>query len=70
MLLDMMMPGMDGYEAIPLLKQIKNKIPIIPVTAQAMPGDREKCIPARADDYIAKPVDVELLFKILNEQLK
>ena len=71
-LLDMMMPGMDGYEAIPRLKsdvRYKN-IPVIAVTAQAMVGDRERCIKAGADDYIAKPVNVELLLKILNEQLK
>ncbi|MEP6682994.1 MAG: response regulator [Parafilimonas sp.] len=71
-LLDMMMPGMDGYEAISQLKSgghYKN-IPVIAVTAQVMPGDREKCIDAGADDYIGKPVDVELLLKILNEQLK
>jgi CheY-like chemotaxis protein len=71
-LLDMMMPGMDGYDAIPLLKSMEayNHIPVIAVTAQAMPGDREKCIEAGADDYTSKPVDVDLLFKILNEYLK
>jgi CheY-like chemotaxis protein len=71
-LLDMMMPGMDGYEAVPRLKcdERSKNIPVVAVTAKAMPGDREKCIEAGADDYIAKPVDVELLLKILNEQLK
>jgi CheY-like chemotaxis protein len=71
-LLDMMMPGMDGYDAIPLLKSIDGykNITIIAVTAQAMQGDREKCLQAGADDYIAKPVDVELLFEVLNKQLK
>jgi two-component system cell cycle response regulator DivK len=71
-LLDMMMPGMDGYEAIPLFKSTKDymHIPVIAVTAQAMHGDREKCIAAGANDYVPKPVDMDLLVKILDEHLK
>lgn len=71
-LMDMMMPDMDGYEAIPLLKKDPrySMIPVIAVTAQAMPGDRERSIAAGADDYISKPVDVELLTTIIEEHLK
>lgn len=71
-LLDMMMPGMDGYDAMPILKSTEayNHLPLIAVTAQAMPGDREKCMTAGADDYIAKPVDVDLLLKILDKYFK
>ena len=71
-LLDMMMPGMDGYDAIPVLRSTEayKHLPLIAVTAQAMPGDREKCIAAGADNYIAKPVDVDLLLKILDKYLK
>jgi len=71
-LLDMMMPGMDGYDAIPVLRSTEayKHLPLITVTAQAMPGDREKCIAAGADNYIAKPVDVDLLLKILDKYLK
>jgi len=71
-LLDMMMPGMDGYDAIPVLGSTEayKHLPLIAVTAQAMPGDREKCIAAGADNYIAKPVDVDLLLKILDKYLK
>lgn len=71
-LLDMMMPDMDGYEAIPVLKSTDayKNIPVVAVTAQAMPGDREKCIKAGASDYIPKPVDVDWLTKILNESIK
>ena len=70
-LLDMMMPGMDGYQA---LGQIRNSavagtIPVIAVTAQAMKGDKEKCLAAGANDYIAKPIDVDTLMTKLNSFL-
>jgi len=56
-LLDMMMPEMDGYEALSVLKNNSSfkQIPVIAVTAQAMTGDREKCMAAGADEYISKP---------------
>ena len=71
-LLDMMMPDMDGYEAIPLIRQTPSiaKIPIIAVTAQAMIGDREKCLEAGADEYISKPVDFDLLVQYLQKYTK
>lgn len=68
-LMDMMMPEMDGYEAIGKIKNdehLKN-IPVIAITAQAMTGDREKCIEAGADGYISKPVDVNELLLLLNQ---
>ena len=66
-LIDMMMPGMDGYEAIPLIKQIPSRtgVPVFSVTAQAMVGDREKCLAAGADGYISKPIDVDQLLQLL-----
>ena len=65
----MMMPEMDGYEAIPLIKQIPSRkdLFIVAVTAQAMKGDREKCLEAGADDYVSKPVDVDKLLLILSK---
>ncbi|AZI32605.1 response regulator [Kaistella carnis] len=68
-LMDMMMPEMDGYEAIGKMKsdhELKD-IPVIAITAQAMAGDREKCIEAGADGYISKPVDVNKLLQLLNQ---
>lgn len=71
-LIDMMMPEMDGYEAIPSIKALKDKLnlPIISVTAQAMVGDREKCLEAGADDYISKPINVDKLMELLNKYLQ
>ena len=68
-LLDMMMPEMDGYEAIPLIKAIPShqSTLVVALTAQAMTGDREKCLEAGADAYISKPVDVDKLLQILGE---
>lgn len=68
-LMDMMMPEMDGYEALKKIKndeKIKN-IPVIAITAQAMTGDREKCLAAGADGYVSKPVNVDELMAILNK---
>lgn len=66
-LLDMMMPEMDGYETARIVrKNTKWKnLPVIAVTAKAMTGDREKCIQAGASDYITKPVDIDQLLSLL-----
>jgi CheY-like chemotaxis protein len=71
LLLDVMMPGMDGYEAMTLLKgdEALHHIPIIDVTAQAMSGDRERCLEAGADEYLSKPVDVDALTHLLHKFL-
>ncbi|MBF4515485.1 response regulator [Flavobacterium sp. ANB] len=67
-LIDMMMPEMDGYEAIPIIKKIPSRkdVLVIAVTAQAMTGDKEKCLEAGADDYVSKPIDVDRLLRALS----
>ncbi|MCG9791378.1 response regulator [Flavobacterium algicola] len=66
-LLDMMMPNMDGYETAQRIRSNGkfNKLPVIAVTAKAMTGDREKCIKAGASDYITKPIDIDQLLSLL-----
>lgn len=68
-LMDMMMPEMDGYEAIRKMKDdvMLQTIPVVAITAQAMTGDREKCLEAGADGYLSKPVNVEALVELLNQ---
>lgn len=71
-LMDMMMPDMDGYEAIGKMREIEalKDIPVIAVTAQAMMGDKERCLNAGALGYISKPINVEELTKLLTKYIK
>lgn len=70
-LMDIMMPEMDGLQAIEKIRQqIRfNKLPIIALTAKAMPGDKEQCLRAGASEYLAKPVDIDTLLHALKDWL-
>jgi two-component system cell cycle response regulator DivK len=70
-LMDMMMPGMDGYQAIEKMRnspQLKD-VPVIAVTAQAMVGDKERCMDAGAVGYVSKPINVDRLTELLTKYI-
>ena len=71
-LMDCQMPVMDGYEACRRIRQDARfaKLPILAMTANAMSGDKEKCLAAGMNDHIAKPIDVVQLFRTLAQWIK
>ncbi len=70
-LMDVMMPGMDGYATMTAVRRMPQfgRLPIIAVTARAMPGDREKSLAAGANDYVTKPVDTDELLACMERWL-
>ena len=68
-LLDVQMPEMDGLEATKQLRATgdTSNVPIIALTALAMPGDRERCLAAGANYYLAKPVNLKNLVMTINQ---
>jgi len=68
-IMDIQMPGMDGLEAIRRIRLLPDigDVPIIALTALAMPGDRERCLEAGATDYVAKPVNLKSIFQLASK---
>ena len=71
-LLDIMMPEMDGLEAIQVIRSHKEwkNLATIAATAKAMSEDRKKCLDVGANDYISKPINLELLWGMIKTCLK
>ena len=68
-LMDVQMPGMDGFETTRVIrsKEKYRDLPVIAMTANAMKGDRERCIQAGMNDYVSKPIDVDQFFSTLKK---
>ena len=72
-LMDVQMPDMDGFEATGIIREREKSsgahIPIVAMTANAMKGDKERCLASGMDDYVSKPIDVEQLMAVIESVL-
>lgn len=69
-LMDIRMPGMDGYEATEIIRKENKSVPVIAQTAYALKGEKELSIGSGCDDYISKPIDITELMSVLSKYLK
>lgn len=68
-LMDMQMPLMDGFEATRKIRELGYDKPIVALTASSLPADKQTCIDAGCDDYVAKPFDFQPLLDLIAEKL-
>jgi two-component system, sensor histidine kinase and response regulator len=72
-LMDVQMPEMDGLEATVLIRESEKEtgkhVPIIAMTANAMVGDRERCLAAGMDGYVSKPIQIKELFEVIERTI-
>lgn len=66
-LLDIQLPGMDGYEVLKHLKKIKPEVTVIAQTAYSMSGDKEKCIELGCSDFLSKPLNIVRLRELITK---
>jgi CheY-like chemotaxis protein len=71
-LMDVMLPGLDGNETTKVIRTMPEfaSLPVVVLTAKAMPGDRDKSIAAGATDYLTKPVDLDHLLETMRTHLR
>jgi len=68
-LMDLVMPDVDGFQATGMIREQDREIPIVAMTAKALKADREDCLEAGMDDYISKPVSLDELKQTLKKYL-
>ena len=68
-LMDIIMPELDGYQATAMIRQLDGQIPIIAMTAKALEEDKEKCLAAGMNEYITKPISLDVLKKTVENYL-
>jgi CheY-like chemotaxis protein len=69
-LMDIRLPGMNGYKATKEIKKLRKDLPVIAQTAHALDGDREKALETGCDAYISKPIDTAILIELVLRLLK
>ena len=69
--MDMQMPGLDGYATVRTLRELPalEHVPVIAITANSMPGDRERSLSAGCTDYVAKPIDTRAVVRLVERYL-
>jgi two-component system cell cycle response regulator DivK len=68
-LMDIMMPIVDGYEAIMKIKEVRKTLPIIAQSAYSLSQERKRAFDSGCDDFISKPIDIGILFSLLEKYL-